>query len=423
MHVLPRVREMRERFADSLTSIGVHAGKYPTERVTERIAEACDRLGVEHAVVNDRHFRVWRDYAVNAWPTVVVIDPEGYVALVAPGEFDPQAMSAELTRIAQRAQTRGTLVRGPDPITVTHSHHEGTLRFPTRAMLAGAQLWVSDSGHGRVLECAWDPQDRSATVLKEHGGFAEPRGLAALNDRVYVADRAGHSIWRLDSGGRVRVAGSGTLGTRAIRGGQADSVDLRSPWGLVPADGRLVMAMAGTHQLWTLDPRSGSLSLLAGTSAEALVDGAATSSALAQPTGLARMNEASLAFADSESSAVRIVVGGSVGTLVGTGLFDFGDRSGVGDAARLQHCEDVALHGDVLAVADTYNDRLKMLDPATRECVPWLGEAGEEGSLHEPGGVWSDGTTMLVADTGGHRVVVVEADGSLTEVRIDFRME
>ena len=108
---------------------------------------------------------------------------------------------------------------------------------------------------------------------------------------------------------------------------------------------------------------------------------------------------------------------------MGTGLFDFGDRPGVGDAARLQHCEDVALHGDVLAVADTYNDRLKMLDPATRECVPWLGEAGEQGSLHEPGGVWSDGATMLVADTGGHRVVVVEADGSLVEVRIEFRME
>lgn len=420
MHVLPRVRELEERFADSLTGIGVHAGKYPAERETERIAEACDRLGVVHAVVNDRHFRVWRDYAVSAWPTVVVVDPEGYVALVVPGEFDPEAMSAELTLIEQRARARGTLIRGADPVEVTPQHHEGPLRFPTRAVLAGGRLWVSDTGHGRVLECTWEPREKRAVLLATHEGFMEPRGLAALDERVYVADRAGHAIWRLDPGGRVRVAGTGRLGTVAIQAGRAEAADLRSPWGLAAADGRLAVTMAGTHQLWTLDPRDGSLSLLAGTGAEALADGRAESSALAQPTGVARLGDGSLAFADSESSAVRTVAGGTVRTLVGTGLFDFGDRSGVGDAARLQHCEDVTLHGDVLAVADTYNDRLKLVDPATRESVPWFGDAGEQGSLREPGGVWSDGSTMLVADTGNHRVVAVEADGSLTEVRIEF---
>ena len=153
------------------------------------------------------------------------------------------------------------------------------------------------------------------------------------------------------------------------------------------------------------------------------MDGEAAGSALAQPTGVAPWTDDSLALADCETSAVRLVTERSVSTLVGTGLFDFGDRSGVGDEARLEHCEDVAVHGGVLAVADTYNDRLKLVDPLTRECVPWLGEAGEEGSLREPGGVWSDGTTLLVADTGAHRVVVVDEDGSLVEVRIEFGAE
>ena len=417
MHVLPRVRELEERFADSLTVIGVHAGKFSTERVTERIAEACDRLGVLHAVVNDRQFRVWRDYGVSAWPTVALIDPEGHLAIVEPGEFDLDAMSAELAAVAARAEARGTLVRGPDPSSPSLRRHEGGLRFPTRAVLVGERLWVADTGHGRVLECAWDASEAVATVVAQHDGFAEPRGLAAQGRRVYVADRAGHAVWRLGEGERARVAGTGRVGSGEIPSGPASLADLRSPWGLAAVGGSLAIAMAGTHQLWMLDRGSGMLSLLAGSGGEAVEDGPPRRAALAQPTGLASLPDGALAFADCESSAIRTVTARSVATLVGTGLFDFGDRPGVGDAALLQHCEDVAPHAGALAVADTYNDRVKSVDPVTRECAQWPGEAGEKGALREPGGVWSDGSTLLVADTGHHRVVVVARDGSLAEVR------
>ena len=417
MHVLPRVRELEERFADSLTVIGVHAGKFITERVTERIAEACDRLGVVHAVVNDRQFRVWRDYAVEAWPTVIVIDPEGYIAFIAPGETPVEVLSTAVEEIVVRAEARGTLLRGPDPTAPRLERHEGTLRFPTRAILEGGHLWVSDTGHGRVLECTWDPATKSVTVAAEHTGFAEPRGLAALDGHVYVADRSGHSVWRLGGGDRVRVAGTGGIGEGAVRPGPALRAELRSPWGLVTHDGRLVIAMAGTHQLWDLDIGSGTLSLLAGTGREDIGDGMPQRAALAQPTGLAALPRGGLAFADCETSAVRTLAGDSVETVVGTGLFEFGDRDGEGDAALLQHCEDVAAQRSVLAVADTYNDRLKQVDPLTRTCAPWPGQAGERGSLREPAGAFSDGSTLLVADTGHHRVVVVEQDGSLAEVR------
>ena len=417
MHVLPRVRELEERFADSLTVIGVHSGKFATERVTERIAEACDRLGVVHAVVNDRQFRVWRDYVVEAWPTVVAIDPEGYIAFIAPGETPVEVLRTAVARVIERAEQRGTLVRGPDPTAPRLLRHEGTLRFPTRAILDRGRLWVCDTGHGRVLECSWEPGAKTATVVREHAGFVEPRGLAALDGHVYLADRAGHAVWRLGVGDRVRVAGTGGIGSGAIVPGPADRTALRSPWGLAAVDGRLAIAMAGAHQIWMLDPAAGALSLLAGTGAEEIHDAAPARAALAQPTGLATLPDGSLAFADCETSAVRTVDASSVHTLVGTGLFEFGDRVGVGDAALLQHCEDVALHGAMLAVADTYNDRLKAVDPLTRKCAPWPGDAGRTGSLREPGGVSSEGTTLLVADTGHHRIVVVEPDGSLSPVR------
>jgi hypothetical protein len=418
MHVLPRVRELEQRFPDMLTVIGVHAGKFVTERSTERIAEACDRLGVVHAVVNDRQFRVWRDYAVQAWPTVAVIDPEGYVALVQAGEFDVEAMASQIQMIADWAREHGTLVPGPDPLAVKLARHEGTLRFPTRAIIDGGRLWVSDTGHGRVLECSWDAARKVATVVAEYAGFLEPRGLAALEGRVYVADRAGHAVYRIGDGARERVAGTGRIGDGALAPGSGLETDLRSPWGLSPAsDGRLAVTMAGAHQVWRLGPATGDFVLLAGAGGEGIHDGAPLRASLAQPTGTALMPANGCALADCESSAVRILDAGGVRTVVGTGLFEFGDRDGAGDRALLQHCEDVAAHEGVLAVADTYNDRLKRVDPVTRKCGPWQGEAGEKGSLREPGGVWSDWSTLLVADTGHHRIVAVETDGSLTEVR------
>ena len=354
MHVLPRVRELHERFPDVLTVVGVHAGKFSTERHTQRIAEACDRLGVLHPVVNDRQFRVWHDYGVRAWPTVAVIDPEGHVARVAAGEFALEPMIAEVERIAERARHRGTLSPGPDPFPATIARHEGPLRFPTRAVVVDSRLWISDTGHGRVLECEWDARARTARLLAEYAGLEEPRGLAAVGGATYVADRGGHAIWRLARGERERVAGTGRIGESFIEPGAALAADLRSPWGLAALGNRLAVAMAGTHQLWSLDPGSGSLELQAGTGAEALVDGAPFSAALAQPTGVASLGDRELAVADCESSAVRVVGPDRARTLVGTGLFDFGDRDGTGDEALLQHCEDVAHVAGALAVADTY---------------------------------------------------------------------
>jgi hypothetical protein len=416
MHMHPRVRELEERFPETLSVIGVHSGKFIAERSTERIAEACDRLDVVHAVVNDRQFRTWRDYAVEAWPTLVIVDPEGYISAIVPGETPVPVLAEEIGRLVDLAQERGTLRQGPDPAAATLKRHEGPLRFPTRAVVEGRKLWVSDTGHGRVLECEWHPGRPTAEVLQEHGGFVEPRGLAHFGGVMHVADRRDHRVWRIQGRQRTPVAGTGDMAEGMIRSGDAERAELRSPWGIAVSDGRLVIAMAGSHQLWTLE--NGRLELLAGTGGESLQDGRASRAALAQPTGVAALSESALAFADCESSAVRMLYADSISTVVGTDLFEFGDRDGIGDRVQLQHCEDMAWQGAMLAVADTYNDRLKRLDPATRECAPWPGEAGEKGALREPGGVFSDGTSLLVADTGHHRIVSVGPDGSLSGIEL-----
>jgi hypothetical protein len=427
MHVLPRVRELEARFPEELVVIGVHAGKFSAERITRNLDAACRRLGVEHAVVNDRQFRIWKQYAVQAWPTVALIDAEGKIVGVQSGEFPVDTMAETIAGILERERRRGVLSPAPDPSRPPTPEDTGFLRFPTRVIAEGDRRWVSDAGHGRVCEFEAGA-DGVWRLTATWEGFVEPQGLARLDSGTFLADRRGHAVFRLDDdGGSTRVAGTGDVGDYRLKPGQAMRVDLRSPWGLsaLPT-GELAIAMAGSHQLWRLerDELGGflhaTLSLLAGAGGEDILDGPTEHSLLAQPTGLSVEGQV-LAFADSESSAVRFVdlTQSDVGTLVGTGLFDFGDRDGTGDEVLLQHAQDITWRGEELVVADTYNDRLKVIDPRTLHCAPHVGEAGEAGALWEPMGISAHGDELLVADTNNHRVVRVHPDGTIAPVRID----
>lgn len=422
MHVLPRVRELERRFSDALVVIAVHAGKYAAERRTENIALAADRLDVHHAVVNDRQFRVWRSYAVQAWPTIALVDPSGYLVGVQPGEFPIEAMAEAIEELIAASERDGTLVRGPDPFYRPGSPTgRGDLRYPGRVIVAADRMAISDSGNGRVIVASYAAATSSATVMSSHEGFDEPQGLAFVGEDLFVAERRGHNVWRIGRDGeRQLVAGTGRLAEGAITVGRASDARLRSPWGLAAgADGKLIVAMAGAHQLWRIDPVRDRLELVAGTGGEDIVDGDARSALLAQPTGASCANGRAL-FADSESSAVRVYDAAteSVDTLTGTGLFDFGDRDGVGDDVLMQHVEDVVWHRGAVAAADTYNDRIKRVDPVTREAKPWPGAIGVAGSLAQPAGISSDGQTLYVVDTNNHRIVASGADGEMREVTL-----
>lgn len=435
MHVLPRVRELHERFADALTVIGVHAGKFTRERQTDRIAAAADRLGVHHAIVNDRHFRIWRAYAVNAWPTIALIDAEGYLIATEAGEFDIESVAGIVSEAIAQAEADRTFVRGPEPYVRVPPPEGGVLRFPTRAIESDGRIFVSDAGHGRVLEAELDDAGSRARVVGEWRGLVEPQGIAiAPSDGssprgdVFVADRGGHTIWRLitGTGETERVAGTGRISAYPLPAeGVALATDLRSPWGLLATPKGLLVTMAGSHQLYSVDLEQGALELVAGSGAEDVREGQGARAALAQPTGVCAGAEGAF-VADCESSAIRRVDDASyVSTVVGRGLFDFGDKDGTAREALLQHCLDVAWTIDgVLAVADTYNDRLRRVDPATGETTGWTGEAGVAGALREPGGVSAGSPAypagqLVVADTGNHRIVRVTRDGSILPIEIE----
>jgi sugar lactone lactonase YvrE len=179
--------------------------------------------------------------------------------------------------------------------------------------------------------------------------------------------------------------------------------------------------MAGTHQIWRLELATGRIELLVGSGRENIDDGLNSRATLAQPSGLTTDGQR-IIFADSESSAVRaadFAPDGYTQTLVGEGLFEFGDRNGKAIGARLQHCLGVAFHAGRVYIADSYNNKIKMLDLAAKEITTVLG-SGRPADLHEPGGlsVWQRGdeTLLYIADTNNHRIVqaTVASDGTLS---------
>ncbi|MBX6363188.1 MAG: alkyl hydroperoxide reductase [Gemmatimonadetes bacterium] len=416
------MRKLEEELAAELVVVGVHSGKFIAERVTENIRQAAWRLGVGHPLVNDRQFRVWRSYAVRAWPTIVLLDPEGYVAAQQAGEVPAAALAAAVRRIAEAAAERGTLDPEPRAFPADADRADRPLRYPGKVAVdvGDGRLYIADTGHDRIVVARLAADGRAAdveAVLGGGAGFADgpaaearfrgPQGLATADGWLYVADTGNHAVRAVRIGAWTVETLAGT-GQQARRyppvGGPARETALNSPWDVLPLDGRLYVAMAGAHQLWRVDLERETAEPWVGSGAEELLDGPGRTAALAQPSGLATDGRR-LFFADSEASAIRSasLPEGDVATIVGTGLFDFGDRDGAGDAVRLQHPLGVCAARDRLYVADTYNGALKVVDPVLRTSATLLAN-----ELWEPGGLATDGERLYVADTNHHRIVVVD---------------
>ena len=417
------MRELEERFSEELAVIGVHSGKFIAERDTARIADAAQRLGVAHPVVNDRQFRIWRSYAVRAWPTIVVIDPQGYVLGMHAGEFTAAMVAPTLERIIGEA---GATLRRSRDAHAADPREPNALRYPGKVAVAGKHIAIADSGNDRVIVGELD--GAGARITRMFGttrGFRDgteplfdhPQGILFDGDALLVADAFNHAIREIDltSGMTRTIAGTGKQ-LRTCADERAGA--LSSPWDLARAGDRVAIAMAGNHRLYMLDRNGANSHAVAGSGAEELHDGPLANAALAQPMGICA-DESRIYFADAESSAVRVAdvqAEGSVATLVGTGLFDFGDVDGEGEQVRLQHPQGILRMADGrLLVVDSYNDALKWLEPASRRVTTWVR------GLHEPGGAALGDGVVYVADTNAHRIAIVSLDdGTVGTLSLDW---
>jgi thiol-disulfide isomerase/thioredoxin len=477
LHVLDELRELEAEHRDVLVIVGVHSPKFAHEADPVALAAAVERYEVHHPVLDDPQLVTWSAYTARAWPTLVVIDPEGYIVAQMAGEGHAHNLEILVRDLVAEHEANGTLHRGDGPY-VAPVPTSGTLRFPAKAIaLPGGTFLVADAGHHSLAELAPDGETLVRRIGSGERGladggphdarFSEPNGLALVPAKlraevgfdVLVADTVNHALRgiRLADGQVTTVAGTGEPyvvggpdngddGDGSPGNVHAASFDpltvrLSSPWDVVwsPDADAFVVAMAGNHTLWALDVRRGAIRRLAGTMNEGLLDGPADQAWLAQTSGLAVDAAGRIWLADSEVSALRHLdldpasfgkdlreirtessenwSAGTVGTAVGAGLFEFGFRDGAAGQALLQHPLGVAVLPDgSIAVADTYNGAIRRYAPGADGSPGQVTTLARD--LAEPSGVVVLAPREGDAPSGVELLVVESAAHRLTRIRL-----
>ncbi len=433
MHVFPDLKYLENKFRDEpFVVVGVHSGKFDQEKDPENIRNAVLRHNIEHPVAVDSDYEIWKAYGVQAWPTLIVIDPEGRIVGQISGEGHRELLEKIVDQHLDVHRTKRTLGKAMTFRRERESFRSEMLEFPGKVLADSSRgrLFISDTNHDRVLMTNLEgkilKKIGTGRVGLNDGGFAtarfhQPQGLAldAEGKTLYVADTENHALRAVDLVGETvsTLAGTGKQGNDFNANGPGRSTELSSPWDLVRVGERLFIAMAGSHQIWTYDLLNRRVAVFAGTGQESRVDGANRSAAFGQPSGLATDGHR-LFVADSEISTIRMVeigVEGRTGTLAGSGgLFEFGRKDGIGTEARFQHPLGVALAGDDLFVADTFNHVIRRVELGGGRVTTFLGSGRDDPesdsaiSFNEPGGLSVGGDHLYIADTNQHRIVVAD---------------
>lgn len=429
MHIIPDLKKLEAKYPKELVVIGVHSAKFQNEREAENIRQAILRYEIEHPVINDSNFAIWQAYRASAWPTLVLIDPEGNIVGSDTGEGHYEILDKLIGKLVSDFRSKNLINEKPIPLSLEkYKQGPSFLSYPGKVLAdeASNRLFIADSNHnrivianleGEVLDIAGNGETGRGDGTFKDASFHHPQGMSLQGDNLYVADTENHLIRKLDLKSKTvkTIAGTGKQAEFMASGGMGISSPLNSPWDLAYIDGQLYIAMAGAHQIWVMDLETTVFQPFAGSGKEGRIDGHLDSCALAQPSGITASGSR-LYFADSEVSAIRYVdlKENRVKTIVGQDLFVFGDVDGKGEEARLQHPLGVTNYNGLIYVADTYNHKIKIVNPVDNTSITFSGDGhagftdGKEPRFYEPGGLSFAKNKLYIADTNNHAVRVLD---------------
>ncbi|HEX4652164.1 MAG TPA: Ig-like domain repeat protein [Granulicella sp.] len=260
--------------------------------------------------------------------------------------------------------------------------------------------------------------------------LARPAGVAFdVAGNLYIAETNNQEIRKVDATGvMTTVAGTGVQGFGGD-GGPAALALLDSPSGVaVDAAGNIYIADAHNQRIREIAAATGVITTIAGSGAAGFAGdgGPATAAQLSLPTAVVVDAAGDVFFSDTGNHRVRKVVAagaqaGTIRTVAGTGVQGFAGDGGSATAAAMDSPDGLAVDGaGRLYLADTHNQRIRMVDPTTGliTTVVGSGVVGDGGdgavaataALALPRGVTVDASgNLYFADTNNQRIRRVDA--------------
>lgn len=429
MNLLGELRQLEKKHPGAFVLLGVHTPRHASQLPDAAVLKALQRCRFRAPVANDHEWLAWKLYSVPAWPTTLLIDADGALAARFVGEGRGQEIEEAVA----------SLLEGLPPAFL-HAPLEllegarlaidaEPLAFPAQALASDTRLFVSDSGHHRILECSHDGR-----VLRQFGsgtpgnwdgqaaacGFQSPQGLALAGNALYVADTGNHCVRRirLDTGEVETVLGTGRPAYGDVETqGSGLRVAINAPRAVAIDGETLYVAAAGQNQLLRVDLRMQRVITLAGDGRCDVRDGIGGHASLAQPGALAMM-PGQMLVADCGGNAIRRLRFADLAltTLVGSSPWEPGKLDGTGRKARLAWPGGLAAAQSRVYVADTCNDRLCVLDPYSGE----LATLEFDYPLHEPQGLSYAAGSLWLADRNDHAILRIDPEhGTCERIAVD----
>lgn len=415
-NLMDDLRTLQKKYAGALQTAAIHCPKFDAERDPKLVRKTCGRIGAGVRVAHDPGFVTWQHYGITAWPSAVVIDPDGRIHAVLAGDYQRDALDSIIRKLVEE---NGLALEENLYPPLNPLDRDMPLSFPSGICVNEHLMYVADTGHHTVLECTHAGRvhrtiGSGAPEFNDGPGhvasFRFPRGISLVRDILFVADSGNNAFRRvrLVDGDILTLAGTSRVGQPA--GGVLDPgrrVALNQPWAVAATEDRVYISLAGNNQIWMYDRMRNSLQHVAGSGELALADGEADQAAFAQPAGIS-LAHSMLYVVDSGASALRSVqtVGGKVQTLLGQGLFEFGNATGTRADTRMQYPLAVAKDPDTahLWILDSYNNAVTKLKLGGNEVTRFEITA----KLDCPSAVHIFGGSLWIANTNAHEILRVE---------------
>jgi len=280
------------------------------------------------------------------------------------------------------------------------------------AVSASGVVFVADTLNHRVREISGG----QVSTLAGSGipGFADgpaasaqlnrPAGVVIAGGIVHVADYVNQRIRSISGGQLTTLAGSGATG---LIDGPAAAAQFGGPSDVaIDSAGTVYVADYSNHCIRAIS--GGQVTTFAG-SKQGYFDGPVAAALFNQPSGLTVAPNGTIYVAEMGNHRVRAISGGQVSTLAGSGTASFAD--GPAASAMFNTPSDVTVDGAKVFVADSSNHRIRVISGGQVSTLAGSGTAGfadgpaASAQLNVPSGVsCGAGGKVYIADNNNHRI-------------------